>query len=78
MAGCVAERRGGWQAPDNSATIGFLMKPKTLKRILYFVMAAVFLGFAGFEWAQAGLTSETYVAGGFGALMAIMGATGAG
>lgn len=54
------------------------MKAKTLRRIMYFSMAAVFLGFAGYQWAQAGLTSDTYVAGGFGALMAIMGATGAG
>jgi hypothetical protein len=54
------------------------MKAKTLKRVLYFVMAAVFLGLAGYQWAHAGLTSDTYVAGGIGALMAIMGATGAG
>lgn len=54
------------------------MKAKTLRRILYFTMAGVFLGFAGYQWAQAGLTSDTYVAGGFGALMAIMGATGSG
>jgi hypothetical protein len=54
------------------------MKQKTLKRILYFGMAAVFLAMAGYEWSHAGLTSQVYVAGGFGAIMAIFGITGAG
>ena len=54
------------------------MKSRTLKRILYFVFAAVFLGFAGYEWSQAGFTSDTYIAGGFAAFMIMLGATGTG
>jgi hypothetical protein len=54
------------------------MRSRTVKRIFYFVLAALFLGVAGYEWWQAGFTSDTYVAGGFGVFMGILGVSGTG
>lgn len=54
------------------------MKRKTLQRILYAVLALLFLGVALHEYTQVGLTSQTYFSGGLGVLLGFLAATGAG
>lgn len=54
------------------------IKRKTLQRILYAVLALLFLGVALHEYTQVGLTSQTYFSGGLGVLLGFLAATGAG
>lgn len=54
------------------------MTSRNIKRILYLVAAAIFLGIAGYEYAQAGFTTETILGGFAGVIFGIFAATGTG
>ena len=54
------------------------MEKKTVKRILYGVAGIVFLILAGQEVAQAGISTDSVLPGGMGALFSYMAISGAG
>jgi len=54
------------------------MKAKTIKRILYGVVAAILLAVSGREMLAAGVNPEAAMAGGLGLVFGFMAVTGAG
>ena len=54
------------------------MNARTVKRIIYGVLAIVAFVWAGQQYAQMGFAPPTLMIGGFGVLLAYIAATGAG
>lgn len=54
------------------------MNKKTLKRVLYAVVAVAFLFVAGREFATVGMNVQAVAAGGAGLFLAVLAITGAG
>lgn len=54
------------------------MTTGNLKRILYLLAAIAFLAMAGYQYSQAGFTTETMVGAFFGIFLGVAAATGKG